>query len=113
MLRHQCKLFVNSGTTEEGERALRLLLGHDASDPEAHHWLGMLLRRSQRHDEAVAAYRQSLRYRTNFAPTYHLLGIALRDSGRIPEAAAALEQAVRLAPHDAAPRQDLARLGMR
>jgi tetratricopeptide (TPR) repeat protein len=66
--------------------------------------------RSQRHDEAVVAYRQSLRFRPNYGPTFLNLGYALKDSGRLAEAAAAWEQAARLAPNDPAPRLELSRL---
>jgi hypothetical protein len=64
-----------------------------------------------RHDEAVVAYRQSLRYRPIYAATYLNLGYALKDSGRLEEAAAAWEQTARLAPYNPAPRQELSRLG--
>jgi tetratricopeptide (TPR) repeat protein len=67
--------------------------------------------RSKRNDEAVIAYRQSLRYRPNYAATYLNLGYALKDSGRNEEAAAAWEHAARLVPHDPAPRHELERLG--
>jgi tetratricopeptide (TPR) repeat protein len=43
--------------------------------------------RSGRHEEAVQVYRQSLRYRPNYAATYLNLGYALKDGGRIDEAA--------------------------
>ena len=62
--------------------------------------------RGQRHEEAVVAYRQSLRYRPNYGPTFLNLGYALKDSGRLAEAAAAWEQAARLAPHDPVPRYE-------
>ena len=48
-------------------------------------------------DEAVVAYRQSLRYRPNYVPTYLNLGYAFKDSDRLAEAAAVWEQAARLA----------------
>jgi tetratricopeptide (TPR) repeat protein len=57
------------------------------------------------------AYRQSLRYRPNYAATYLNLGYALKDSARLEEAASAWEQAARLMPNDPAPRQELSRLG--
>ena len=69
--------------------------------------------RCGRPDEAVVAYRQSLRYRPNYVPTYLNLGYAFKDSDRLAEAAAVWEQAARLAPHDPAPRQELSRLGRR
>jgi cytochrome c-type biogenesis protein CcmH/NrfG len=60
----------------------------------ANHNLGTLLMRCQRHDEAVVAYRQALRYRPNYVPTYHqYLAHVLKESGRLAEAAAVWEQA--------------------
>ncbi len=67
--------------------------------------------RSGRHEEAVQVYRQSLRYRPNYAATYLNLGYALKDSGRIDEAARAWERVVRLAPNDPVVPRELARLG--
>jgi cytochrome c-type biogenesis protein CcmH/NrfG len=87
------------------------MIERDPTDAEAWHNLGTLFMRSARHDEAVVAYRQSLRYRPNYAATYLNLGYALKDSGRLEEAAAAWEQAARLAPYNPAPRQELSRLG--
>ena len=49
--------------------------------------------RSKRHDEAVVAYRQALRYRPNYVPTYLNLANAFKESGRLAEAAAVWEQA--------------------
>jgi tetratricopeptide (TPR) repeat protein len=110
ILQNRCQFLFDHGTNEESERALRAQIERDASDAEAHHNLGTLLMRSKRHDEAVIAYRQSLRYRPNYAATYLNLGYALKDSGRNEEAAAAWEHAARLLPHDPAPRQELSRL---
>jgi O-antigen biosynthesis protein len=42
------------------------------------HNLGTLFMRSRRHDEAVVAYGQSLRYRPNYPATYLNLGYALQ-----------------------------------
>ena len=69
------------------------MIESDPADADAHHNLGIVLMRSGRHDEAVVAYRQSLRYRPNYGPTFMNLGYALKDSGRLAEAAAAWEQA--------------------
>jgi len=67
--------------------------------------------RTARCDEAVQAYRQSLRFRSIYPGTYLNLGCALKDSGRIEEAVGAWEQALRLAPDDPAARHELARVG--
>ncbi len=90
---------------------MRSLIHHDSSDAEADHNLGTLFMRTQRHDEAVVAYRQSLSYRPNYASTYPNLGYALKDSGRLAEASWSWEQAARLVQHDPATRQELSRLG--
>jgi Flp pilus assembly protein TadD len=88
------------------------MIESDPANAKAHHNLGIVLMRSRRHNDAVVAYRQSLRYRPNYGPTFMNLGYALKDSGRLAEAAAAWEQAARLAPNDPAPRQELSQLGM-
>jgi tetratricopeptide (TPR) repeat protein len=111
MLGNRCQFLFEHGTSDEAERALRLMIDRDPTDAEAHHNLGTLFMRSRRHDEAVVAYRQSLRYRPNYPATYLNLGYALKDSGRIEEAASAWEQAARLNPTNPAPRQELLRLG--
>ena len=87
------------------------MIFHDPTDAEAHHNLGTVFMRSQRHEEAVVAYRQSLRFRPNYFPTFLSLGYAFKDGGRLAEAATAWEQAARLAPHDPTPRYELSRLG--
>jgi Flp pilus assembly protein TadD len=76
-----------------------------------HHNLGTVLLRAGRNVEAVQAYRQSLRFRSNCSGTYLNLGCALKDSGRIEEAVSAWEQALRLAPDDPTVRQQLSRIG--
>ena len=74
-LQSRCQFLFDHGTAEEAERALRSLIDRDASDAEAHHNLGTLFMRSGRHEEAIVAYRQSLRYRPNYAATYLNLGL--------------------------------------
>ena len=110
VLRTRSEFFFHHGTDEEAERALRLQIERDASDASAYHSLGVVLMRNKRHEEAVIAYRQSLRYRPNYFPTFFTLGFALTDGGRLTEARAAWEQAARLAPSDPGPRRELARL---
>jgi hypothetical protein len=47
---------------------------------------------NNRHEEAVVAYRQSLRYRPSFWPTFFNLSYALTDGDRLTEAKAACER---------------------
>ena len=86
------------------------MLARDPADATAYHSLGVVLMRNGRHEEAVVAYRQSLRYRPNFGPTFFNLSYALTDGKRLTEARAACEQAVRLLPNDPGPRRELARI---
>ncbi len=102
--------FFHHGTDEEGERALRVLLASDPTDAWAYYSLGVVLMRNKRHEEAVVAYRQSLRYRPNYGPTFFNLSYALADGDPLTEARAACEQAARLLPNDPGPRSELARL---
>jgi tetratricopeptide (TPR) repeat protein len=83
----------------------------DPQDASAYHNLGTLLLRTARYDEAVQAYRQSVRFRLNHPATYFSLGYALKDSGRIEEAVGAWEQALRLAPNDPSAKGELMRHG--
>ena len=92
-LRERCQFLFHHGTAEEAEQPLRALIARDATCADAHHNLGTLLMRCQRHDEAVAAYRQALRYRPNYVPTYQYLAHVLKECGRLAEAAAVWEQA--------------------
>jgi Flp pilus assembly protein TadD len=71
-LRESSNFFFHHGTDEEGERALRALLSRDPTDAGAYHSRGVVIMRNKRHEEAVAAYRRSLRYRANFWPTFSI-----------------------------------------
>jgi tetratricopeptide (TPR) repeat protein len=70
-----------------------------------------VLMKARRHEEAILAYRESLRHRPNYAGTYLDPGFALKDAGRFDEAAMSWEQAKRLAPNHAAAEQELIALG--
>ena len=58
-----------------GRAGAPALIARDATCADAHHNLGTLLMRCQRHDEAVVAYRQALRYRPNYVATYQYLAM--------------------------------------
>ena len=73
MLRERCQFLFHHGTAEEAEQALRALIARDATCADAAPQPGTLLMRCQRHDEAVVAYRQALRYRPNYVLTYQYL----------------------------------------
>src|SRR5438132_1730820 len=68
------------------------------SDAEAHYNLGNVLRVQGRVDEAIAEYREALRFDSNHAEAHHNLGAAFQDRGKLDEAAAEYHEAARVRP---------------
>ncbi len=54
--------------------------------------------KAKRHREAVAAFRQAVKTRPDFAEAHSNLGYALRSTGEIDSAIAAYREAIRLKP---------------
>ena len=111
VLRNRCQFFFEHGETAAAESALNALISHDPDDASAHHNLGTLLLWTARYDEAVQAYRQSLRFRSNCPGD--LLEPGLRPQGQRSDrrSGECLGAALRLAPGDPAVRQELASVG--
>src|SRR5262249_46960326 len=80
----------------EAEPHLEAILALHPNDASAWLNLGRVRLRTGRFADAVESFRQSLRYRPQFADTHAELGAALYNSGRPEEAARAWEQALRL-----------------
>lgn len=68
---------------------------------EAWNNLGLLLYRSRRAPEAMAAYREALRLKPDYVPAHYNLGIALLDSSQPGKAVAELGQALGAEQHRA------------
>jgi tetratricopeptide (TPR) repeat protein len=64
----------------------------------AHTNLGNALRDQGKVSEAIAAYREAIRLKPDFALAHTNLGNALRDQGKVSEAMAAHREAIRLKP---------------
>src|SRR5215472_12944629 len=60
--------------------------------------LGVVLNDQGKLEEAIAAYRQAIRIKPDFAEAYSNLGNSLSDQGKIDEAIAAYRQAIRIRP---------------
>jgi serine/threonine protein kinase/Tfp pilus assembly protein PilF len=58
--------------------------------------LGNVLQKSGRPDEAIAAYREAIRLKKDFAEAHNNLGIALKGKGRLDEAIDEYREAIRL-----------------
>jgi serine/threonine-protein kinase len=63
--------------------------------------LGYAMRRKGRPDEAIAAYRESVRLKPDYAEAHNGLGNALYDKGKPDEAVAEYREATRLEPDHA------------
>ena len=98
------------GDPAEGERLMRLSLMHDASIPDFHNNLGLLLRDTHRAEEAVHAYRRALEVDPDWFEAYNNLGLALEDAGRFDDALEAYRTALAREPRFAAARQNMARV---
>jgi GT2 family glycosyltransferase/tetratricopeptide (TPR) repeat protein/SAM-dependent methyltransferase len=99
-LRTLCRVLFEHGDPD-AEQVLVELTRREPHDASAHHNLGTVYLRTGRPQEAVEAYRQSLRLRPDNVETHFFLGNALRDSGRPEEAVMAWEYVLRLAPDHA------------
>ena len=76
--------------------ALHLLL--DRASTATIHTRAETLRHEQRHDEAIALYREALEMDSGFAPAIAGMGIAFFELGRYEEAIESMEQALEVAP---------------
>jgi tetratricopeptide (TPR) repeat protein len=96
------------GDRVEAERLMRAALVADASVPDFHNNLGLLLRDTQRLDEAIACYRRTLEVDPRWLEAFNNLGLALEATGRHDEAIAAYREAIAREPRFAAAHQNLA-----
>lgn len=89
------------GRDDEGEGVLREALAGAPGDPDLHHALGLLLHRTGRAPEALAALRDAAERAPDHRHDY-VLGLALLDAGRDAEGLSVLEEAATHRPADRA-----------
>lgn len=70
----------------------------DGESGEAQHALGLAYLKLDRRDEAIAAFKEAIRLRPNFADPHYDLGRAYYESGEFDTAAVSFEEAIRLNP---------------
>jgi Tfp pilus assembly protein PilF len=98
------------GDAREGERLMRASIAANATIPDFHNNLGLLLRDARRTAEAIECYRRALEADPVWFEAYNNLGLALEDAGRFEEALGAYGAAIGGQGQFAAARQNLARL---
>jgi protein O-GlcNAc transferase len=70
----------------------------NGSNPSYFSHLGLALQGKGNLDEAIAAYRQAICLKPDYADAYSNLGIALRDQGKLGEAIVAYRQSIGIKP---------------
>jgi serine/threonine-protein kinase len=83
---------------EEVLRLYTAVLALRSRNPALHAAVGNLLEKTGRLDEAVAAYRESIRLEPEWDPAYIDLGKALEKKGQLDQAVTAYREALRLKP---------------
>ena len=87
-----------AGRYRQAEAGYRAALAADPQNPEAAHWLGVLIFQAGRADEALPLLRRAAAARPDDPAYIHNLAQACLSCGRADEAIATFDQALRLAP---------------
>ena len=93
-------LKLQAGDLIGAEQALRRVLEIDASNPESHTTLAVVLMQSGRLDEVEPLLRGALKVDPNHGPTYKQLGHLRLKQKRSADAIDAFRRAVQLRPDD-------------
>ena len=97
------------GDLQEGEARMRASLALDASIPDFHNNLGLLLRDTRRATEAVEEFRATLRVDPGWIEAYSNLGLTLEVARALGRSHRRLSRGVARQPQLAVARQNLAR----
>ncbi|MBI4325083.1 MAG: tetratricopeptide repeat protein [Chloroflexi bacterium] len=106
----QARVYSQLGQQDEAERLARQALQHDPDRADIHAFLGDLLIRQDRLEEARTRFGQALALHPKIERGYRRLGLVLDRLGDRDGAQDAYEKAVALAPKDAQARLLLGRL---
>jgi tetratricopeptide (TPR) repeat protein len=74
------------------------LARQNPDSPEAHNFLGIVLRRTGRIDEAISEYKKAISLQSCFPEVHYNLGIAYMKKGQFPQAVREYEKAINLYP---------------
>lgn len=87
---------------DQAEAEVREALRTDPDYPEAYNFLGQVLIKQNRRQEAIAAFRKATSYPLYSTPdvAYYQLGVALEMEGDMQNARQAFEDALKVTPHN-------------
>ncbi|HEX8524529.1 MAG TPA: tetratricopeptide repeat protein [Tepidisphaeraceae bacterium] len=89
------------GQLDQAEALYRQVLATEPANPDAHHFLGVLLDNSGRHDQGIAHIRRAIQIHPASAAYYNNLGEALRKTNQLDDAMDAMQQSLALRPDNA------------
>ncbi len=98
------------GDLARAEERMRVSIARDATVPDFHSNLGLLLRDTRRLDESIASFRAALGANPAWIEAYNNLALAFEAQGRWSDAVAAYREALAREPRFAVARQNLARV---
>jgi tetratricopeptide (TPR) repeat protein len=104
---------LKAGKLDEAEKAFRGVLAKDPTSAPVHNNLGIVLQERDRHEQAIAEFREAARLDPRYVAPHILLGASLLALGKVGEAKAEVERAVKLAPKEPLARLQLARVDER
>jgi len=93
--------WVRAGVYRDHESLYRDNVAKNPGAWMAHYNLGLNLWRDGRVDEAITAYRQTLRLKSDFTEVHNNLGVALVAAGDVNGAITEFQEALRLSPDNA------------
>jgi predicted O-linked N-acetylglucosamine transferase (SPINDLY family) len=88
----------DAGRLSEAERECRRILDGEPEHAEALHWLGVLMLREERPEEAAVWLEKAVRSAPTVPAFHNNLGIALKKLGKLDEATQCYRQALALLP---------------
>lgn len=98
------------GDLAQAERLIRASIAANATIPDFHNNLALLLRDTGRTDEAIASSRKALEVDPTWFEAHNNLALALEDAGRFEDALEAYRTAIEREPKFGAAHQNLGRL---
>ncbi|RMD98479.1 MAG: tetratricopeptide repeat protein [Deltaproteobacteria bacterium] len=101
--RRAARKAYEAGNYPQALRLARSAVGEDRTDAESHYLLALIYDKLDRFQEAMASYRETLRWNGNHAGAYIGICAIFYYEGRYPRAAQACETAHALAPRDTVP----------